>query len=118
MAVRDPRWLARSRHRSPSRLADYPDIAIAHNNLEFALAKDRGHYRKQSLSTRRRCGSTSILAEVNKNLGVALSKIPEKLPEAITHLEAALRIRLDPETGNWWKDCEPLEMSRGEQPCS
>jgi len=31
------------------------------------------------------------------NLGVALSNVPGRLPEALEHLEAALRLKPDPE---------------------
>ena len=34
--------------------------------------------------------------EAHYNLGEALATIPGRLPEAITHLEAAARIRPDP----------------------
>jgi tetratricopeptide (TPR) repeat protein len=36
-------------------------------------------------------------ADAHVNLGIALSEIPGRKPEAIRHLEAALRLKPDPE---------------------
>ena len=37
-------------------------------------------------------------AEAHKNLGIALADVPGRLADAMAHLEAALRMRPDPET--------------------
>jgi tetratricopeptide (TPR) repeat protein len=70
-----------------------PDYAEAHNNLGTLLtdvATSIAHFEAAL-----RIDPNS--ADAHVNLAIALSRIPGRMPEAITHLEAALRIKPDPE---------------------
>jgi tetratricopeptide (TPR) repeat protein len=98
-----------------------PKSAEAHNNLALALAQqDRIEeaikYYEQALWLQ------PDYAEAHWNLSIALSKMPGRLPEAITHLETALRLKPDLEGGQQMlehlRELQRQSLSRNPKPLS
>jgi tetratricopeptide (TPR) repeat protein len=89
--------------RLPAAITEYqaalrlnPDSAEVHNSLGMALAR-MGRKDEAMAEYQAALRADPNFAEAHYNLGAALAKFPGRLPEALPHMEAALRLRPDPE---------------------